>query len=123
MEENNKLVEVKKESIFAKISNFFKNMFKGKESYTIVKEENIDDEVESKNEFAESIKEHNNKEADIIVLKNLYHEGKIDVKELTDDQLTKICELYDEQIFRLKEKNERRKAKLLEYRNTKMKKA
>ena len=127
---NNKLVEVKNESIFSKIKNFIKNLFSSKEKSIIdntVKEEDVkkiekSETVQEKDKFTESIKNYENKDNDIIVLKNLYHEGKISVKELTDEQLERICEFYDEQIFRIKESNERRKAKLLEYRNTKMKK-
>ena len=49
-------------------------------------------------------------------LQQQYRSGEIKEDDLTEEQINSLCALYDRQIANLRNSNEMRKQKLLEYR-------
>lgn len=112
------LIEVNENSIFYKIKNFFKNLFK--------KQKNINDTSETfsndntgndtqKKKFLEDIRNIENEETKLLKLQKQYRNGEIKESELTEIQYQSLCDLYDKQISNLKKSNEFRKQKILQY--------
>lgn len=122
--QNNKndLIPLKENSIIQKVICFFKRLF-FKNRYT--KNEIIQNEINTientdevkKRSFAEEIKvkQKENEKIDLHLLEQ-YRNGDIDEEEMTDEQFECLCNTYKEKIARLKESNQNRKSKLLEYR-------
>ena len=121
--DKNSLMEINKESIFHKIKMFFVKLFnKNKDLYSEqlnnMPDNNLDLTNNTKNnQFMESIKNNNDDEIEIIELQKLYRRGEISEEQLTKRQIELLSELYDKQISELEKSNERRKEKLLIYRN------
>lgn len=72
-------------------------------------------------QFFDKIKAIETDETRLLKLQKSYESGEIKEEDLTDEQVDKLLELYQDQIDGLRISNERRKQKLLEYRE-KMKK-
>lgn len=115
------LVQVKENSIFFKIKNFFRKLFCKKENIvqdSIIEEYN-ETQIEkesSRNSFMEEIRNIENEETKLLKLQKQYRSGEIKEEELTEEQVNSLCALYDKQIANLRKSNEIRKQKLLEYR-------
>ena len=73
-------------------------------------------------QFFDKIKAIETDETRLLNLQKSYESGEVKEEDLTDEQVDKLLELYQDQIDGLRISNERRKQKLLEYRE-KMKKA
>lgn len=73
-------------------------------------------------QFLDKIKAIETDETRLLKLQKSYESGEVKEEDLTDEQVDKLLELYQDQIDGLRISNERRKQKLLEYRE-KMKKA
>ena len=73
-------------------------------------------------QFFEKIKAIETDETRLLKLQKSYESGEVKEEDLTDEQVDKLLELYQDQIDGLRMSNERRKKKLLEYREN-MKKA
>ncbi len=73
-------------------------------------------------QFFDKIKAIETDETRLLKLQKSYESGEVKEEDLTDEQVNKLLELYQDQIDGLRISNERRKQKLLEYRE-KMKKA
>ena len=73
-------------------------------------------------QFFDKIKAIETDETRLLKLQKSYESGEVKEEDLTDEQVDKLLELYQDQIDGLRISNERRKQKLLEYRE-KMKKA
>ena len=125
MEENTqekRLSQVNENSIFYKIKRFFKNLFTRKDnnidnSFTVTQnQDNIQDDKNQKNSFMAEIRNIEDEETKLLKLQKQYRNGEIKEEELTEEQVNSLCDLYDKQIANLRESNEMRKQKLLEYR-------
>lgn len=73
-------------------------------------------------QFFDKIKAIETDETRLLKLQKSYESGEVKEEDLTDEQVDKLLELYQDQIDGLRMSNERRKKKLLEYRES-MKKA
>ena len=73
-------------------------------------------------QFFDKIKAIETDETRLLKLQKSYESGEVKEEDVTDEQVNKLLELYQDQIDGLRISNERRKQKLLEYRE-KMKKA
>lgn len=114
------LINVNENSMFYKIKNFFRNLFRKKEIINNIpnseKVENTIKKVERENAFMESIRIIENEETKLLKLQKQYRSGKIKGEELSNQQIKSLGKLYDKQIANLKKSNEIRKQRLLEYR-------
>ncbi len=122
--QNNKndLIPLQKNSIIQKVICFFKGLlFKSKyaKNEIIQNESNTTEYTEEvkKQSFVEEIRveQEENEKIDLHLLER-YRNGDIDEEEMTDEQFECLCDTYKEKIARLKESNQNRKNKLLEYR-------
>lgn len=108
------------------IVNFFRNLFGKKESNITPIENQVLKTQEITNNkrdsFRETVTNIENDETRLLKLQKSYESGEVKEEDLTDEQVNKLLELYQDQIDGLRISNERRKQKLLEYRE-KMKKA
>lgn len=73
-------------------------------------------------EFFDKIKAIETDETRLLKLQKSYERGEVKEEDLTDEQVDKLLELYQDQIDGLRISNERRKKRLVEYREN-MKKA
>lgn len=110
---NNNLPEIIKEGIFTKIKNWFKSLFVIGEIeiepvQEAIKEIQKDVEEIKKNEFMESLKVES--KTKILLLQRKLKEKRIEISDLTDEELDEMIELYKGQI-------EEKKNKLRSYRN------
>lgn len=115
------LLDVNKNGIFYKIKSFFIKLFHKNQVAIEVNiiESNIQNTIEDKNTknlFMESIRNIENEETKLLKLQKQYRNGEIKEEELTEEQVNSLCVLYDKQIENLKNSNQIRKQKLLEYR-------
>lgn len=118
---NNSLIKINENSIFYKIKKFFRNFFSKKENNItpIEKQEIVNNKKES---FRKTITNIETDETRLLKLQKQFDNGEITEEELTDEQVEALLELYQNQIDGLRKSNERRKKKLLQYREN-MKKA
>ena len=119
--EEKSLIDVKNKGIFYKIKNFFKNLFhKNINIENNSFEENTTEKENKKNTFEDSLKDSleviDEEKEKLLNLQQQYRNGEIKEEEMTKEQIEKISALYDEQISKLRESNEKRKQKILEYR-------
>lgn len=114
------LIEINESSIFYKIKNFFRNLFKKQKVDNTVSETFSNNKIENdtqKQNFLETIKNIENEETKLLKLQKQYRKGEIKEEDLTETQYKSLCDLYDRQISNLKKSNEIRKQKILQYRN------
>ena len=113
------LVNINESSIFYRIKQFFKGVFNNKKILynTIIEDTNniISQDSNNKKSFIEEIKNIENEETKLMKLQNKYRSGEIREEDMTEEQICSLCNLYDIQIAKLKESNDFRKQKLLEY--------
>ena len=124
--ETTDLIEIKENSIWNKVKNFFKKIFFSKIENVEVK--TIDTNLE-KNEDSKKvtiftpnigfIKDSN----ELRELQEKYRRGEVKESDLTEEQLKALSDLYDKQIKELRVSNEARKKRLLKYREKMMIKA
>lgn len=106
------LTEINENNLLYKIKNFFKRLFHNTKPI----ENNIEVLVEKKDDlFIKSIKNIENEETTILKLQKKYRCGEITEEEITEEQINSLCVLYNKQIRKLKESNELRRKKILEY--------
>ena len=112
------LIEVNENSIFYKIKNFFRNLFKKQKNinatYETFSNDNTGNDTQKK-KFLEDIRNIENEETKLLKLQKQYRNGEIKESELTEIQYQSLCDLYDKQISNLKKSNEFRKQKILQY--------
>ena len=112
------LIEVNENSIFYKIKNFFRNLFKKQKNINATSEifsnDNTGNDTQKK-KFLKDIRNIENEETKLLKLQKQYRNGEIKESELTEIQYQSLCELYDKQISNLKKSNEFRKQKILQY--------
>lgn len=112
------LIEVNENSIFYKIKNFFRNLFKKQKNINATSETFSNDNTGNdtqKKKFLEYIRNIENEETKLLKLQKQYRNGEIKESELTEIQYQSLCDLYDKQISNLKKSNEFRKQKILQY--------
>ena len=116
------MVKVNENNIIYRIKSFIlrvlgKNKV-NKNNITIEHDTNIKEKnTENENSFIESLKNIESEETKLSKLQKEYRDGKIKEEELSEEQIKSLCAFYDMQIANLKNSNETRKKKLLEYRN------
>lgn len=110
------LIEKNENSIFAKIKNFFRNIFTKKES-NIKNEvdENVLVEAEKSYEFRNYVKNIDNEENELFELQKKYRKGEIADGDLTQEQISSLCLLYDRQIENLKKTIEIKEKQISKY--------
>ena len=104
---NTNLPEIKKESVFGKIKNWFKKLFGAKE----IIEEPVQEATKDINNSVEEIKKSNFKQSlqveskdKILAFQRKLKEKQIEISELTDEELDEMIDLYKGQI-KIKKKN------------------
>ena len=110
---NSNLPEVKRESIFIKIKNWFKSIFNKKESRDIQEQyiiQNEKNDTPLKSDFRSEIQV---KEDTTVNLMKKFESNNIDISELTDTELDNLIALYKEKIKEKKEKIKLYKAKFV----------
>lgn len=114
---NNNLPQIKQDGILERIKNWFKRLFKGEEIE--VKEplqdtiEEIDKQVEEikKDTFRKNIQLESKDK--ILALQRKLKEKKIEISDLTNEELDEMIELYKKQIEEKNNKLRQYKAKIL----------
>ena len=105
---NNKLIPYK-ESIFTKISNFFKKLFSRKKEYI---EESADEKsiynIQQKENFVENIViKENEEEKRLKELQLQYDNGEIDEEDISDEDMDKLIEMYEKETEELNAETEK----------------
>ena len=109
------LIERNESTIFGKIKNFFRNLFKKKEISKISEEKEVDIHEEKKQEFKEYVKKTEDENTQILDLERRYRKGEIGDNDLTEEQIDALCDLYDRQIISLKKSIEAKQQQITEY--------
>lgn len=109
------LIERNESTIFGKIKNFFRNLFKKKEISKISEEKEVDIHEEKKQEFKEYVKKTEDENTQILDLQRRYRKGEIGDNDLTEEQIDALCDLYDRQIISLKKSIEAKQQQIIEY--------
>lgn len=102
---DNKSLIVPKKSIFDRIKNFFKNIFKKEELQEVayIKEKTIETKENKKSSFIDSIRtEEIIEKEEILKIQRDYENGVIREEDMTPEQVSKIEKLYIEQISKLR---------------------
>ncbi len=102
---DNKSLIVPKKSIFDRIKNFFKNIFKKEEVQEVayIKEKTIETKENKKSSFIDSIRtEEIIEKEEILKIQRDYEDGVIREEDMTPEQVSKIEKLYIEQISKLR---------------------
>lgn len=107
---NNSLIPYK-ESIFTKISNFFKKLFSRKKEAAL---EDSDEKTtyneEQKNSFIENIEiKETEEEKRLKTLKMQYDNGEIDEEDISDEDIDKLVKMYEKETEELNADTEKRK--------------
>ena len=109
------LIERNESTIFGKIKNFFRNLFKKKEINEISEEKEVDVHEEKKQEFTEYVKKTEDEDTQLLDLQRRYRKGEIGDNDLTEEQIEALCDLYDRQIISLKKSIEAKQQQITEY--------
>lgn len=109
------LIERNESTIFGKIKNFFRNLFKKKEISKISEEKEVDVHEEKKQEFKEYVKKTEDEDTQLLDLQRRYRKGEIGDNDLTEEQIEALCDLYDRQIISLKKSIEAKQQQITEY--------
>ena len=109
------LIERNESTIFGKIKNFFRNLFKKKEISKISEEKEVDIHEEKKQEFKEYVKKTEDENTQLLDLQRRYRKGEIGDNDLTEEQIDALCDLYDRQIISLKKSIEAKQQQIIEY--------
>lgn len=103
------LTKVNENSIFYKVKRFFKTLFNNKnevEQYYMVEEKDISATSNTRNLFAENIRNSaENEETKLLKLQKEFENGKVKEEELSENQKVALSALYDIQIANLKKSN------------------
>jgi len=109
----NKLVKVDKDSFIYKIKQFFSKWFYKKTSDNINSDGKSVEHIVNK-DFSKGIR---NVELDeILELQKAYRNNKLNVQDLSSEQVIAICKVYDKQIAELKRQNKIKAKKIVKYR-------
>ncbi len=109
------LIERNESTIFGKIKNFFRNLFKKKEINEISDEKEVGIHEEKKKEFKEYVKKTEDEDTQLLDLQKRYRKGEIGDNDLTEEQIEALCDLYDRQIISLKKSIEAKQQQITEY--------
>ena len=109
------LIERNESTIFGKIKNFFRNLFKKKEISKISEEKEVDIHEEKKQEFKEYVKKTEDEDTQLLDSQRRYRKGEIGDNDLTEEQIEALCDLYDRQIISLKKSIEAKQQQITEY--------
>ena len=109
------LIERNESTIFGKIKNFFRNLFKKKEISKISEEKEVDIHEEKKQESKEYVKKTEDEDTQLLDLQRRYRKGEIGDNDLTEEQIEALCDLYDRQIISLKKSIEAKQQQITEY--------
>lgn len=90
-----KYLEVRKENIFSKISNFFKNIFKKKVNVELHQQVEVTEEKENTEKVEVNSKE--NEEDRLLKLQNQFESNIIDISAISDEDLEALYSLYQKQ--------------------------
>lgn len=118
--DKNKSLQVRKENIFTKFLNFFKNIFKSKKQEPgyiqqdiILEKERVKNIVtpEVKKDFKSEIKigQENN---ELLYLQKKFENNEVTISSMSNDQIRDLIILYKEQVRNLKEKIKEKKTEL-----------
>lgn len=118
--DKNKSLQVRKENIFTKFLNFFKNIFKSKKQEPgyiqqdiILEKERVQNIVtpEVKKDFKSEIKigQENN---ELLYLQKKFENNEVTISSMSNDQIRDLIILYKEQVRNLKEKIKEKKTEL-----------
>ena len=105
---NNKLIPYK-ESIFTKISNFFKKLFSRKKEYIeeSVGEKTIYDIQQKENFVGNIVIKENQEEKRLKELQLQYDNGEIDEEDISEEDMDKIIEMYQKETEELNDETEK----------------
>ena len=109
------LIERNESTIFGKIKNFFRNLFKKKERNEISDEKEVSKNEEKKQEFKKKKKKTEDEDTQLLDLQRRYRKGEIGDNDLTEEQIEALCDLYDRQIISLKKSIEAKQQQITEY--------
>lgn len=109
------LIERNESTIFGKIKNFFRNLFKKNEINEISDEKKVGINEEKKQEFKEYVKKTEDEDTQLLDLQRRYRKGEIGDNDLTEEQIEALCDLYDRQIISLKKSIEAKQQQITEY--------
>jgi len=121
MKENTKeksLIQVNENSMFYKIKRFFLNLFHKEtivDNSSAIPEKTAIPLDTKRNTFIESLKNIEDEETKLLKLQEQYNSGEIKEEDLTEEQIHSLSALYDKQIERLRNSNQLRRKKLIEY--------
>ena len=121
--ENKYLIEIKKDNIFVKIKNWFKSNFRKKDNIEKVeKNEEVEkvqkiEENHDKNLFRQFLIEKAKTYDDILLLQEKFENGKIEEKNLNNEQINQLKELYKKKMLKINKKNEKLKNEIANYKN------
>lgn len=113
---NSNLPQIRRDGIFTKIKNWFKNLFRKEKViieepiHTTIQE--IDKQVEEikKNSFKENLQIESKDK--ILMLQRKLKEKQIEIADLTDEELDEMIELYRKQILEKKKQLEQYRNKI-----------
>jgi len=117
------LMVMNEKSIFYRIKSFFIKLFTGKNTsenepqIENIKTNEIQSNIKQKDNFIGIIRNIENNETKLLKLQKQYEDGFVEGKDLPKDQIKALINLYKKQISELNKSNEKRKEKLLLYRN------
>ncbi len=113
---SNNSLEVKKENIFSKIANFFKNLFGSKKQENLVSENVVKEETKERKEsdFLESIRINKEEKDDpeLLRIQEQLEKNEISVFSISDDALHDIKEICDRQVSNLAKELDNKKTEL-----------
>lgn len=92
-----KYLEVRKENIFSKLSIFFRNIFKKKETKELPQELVLKEKKEVQNNEDVNIKNEENEEDRLLELQTKFENNVIDIGDISDDDLELLYHLYKKQ--------------------------
>lgn len=106
---NNKLI-VYKESIFSKISNFFKKAFNiSSKDENKIAFKNINYSLQKDNFISNIVVKENEEENRLKELQAKYENGEIDEYDISDEDIDKLIEMYKNETEKLNMDTEKRK--------------
>lgn len=109
---NNQLIE-RKENIFAKIKNFFKNLFFKKNRKEVFN--TVTQNIEETREPKSTSKKYETDKKEFFELYENSKKGEIDLLSLPPETLKKMCALLEEEIKMKEKSNELKREKLNAY--------
>lgn len=108
----NKYLQVRKESIFAKFINFIKGIFEKKVEQEILTQVEQIESKEVKSNFFDEIKINKKENKELIDLQSKYENNELDLAMLSDEKIDELNSIYKRQVVDLKKKLDDKKTQL-----------